>query len=74
MHYKYRDFFLFYRNGHLAILAVKVFWVKIIVASLYGNNQLAVAVKKSSGHNSNKRERVSVNNSKMKCVNLCGEN
>lgn len=46
MHYKYKDFFLFYRNGHLAILAVKVFWVKIIVASLYGNNQLAVAVKK----------------------------
>lgn len=43
------------------------------MANLYGNNQLAVTTKKRFVHNSNKREKMSMNNTEMKCVNLCGE-
>lgn len=48
--------------------------VTIIVANFCGSNQLAVTIKKKIVCNSNKKEEISMNNTKMKPVNLYGEN
>jgi hypothetical protein len=47
MYYEYStDLPFSYISVHLAILSLKVFWVKIIVANLYGSIQLTVTMKK----------------------------